>query len=184
MSRGPGKVQKKVLLLLLGGLTLGLSGTPKRYFKVLKMIKEEWKEIDRDNLKRAVRSLYKSKLISERENKDGTTTLVLTDEGREKALTYNIKNMEMKRPDEWDGYWRIVLYDIPEQLRGLRSSIRIHLKDIGFHELQKSVFVYPYECWDPVEFLVEHYKAGKYVRFIVADSIDNEDYLKRKFGVS
>ena len=43
MARGMGHVQKKILLLLLGGVVLGLSGSPRQYFKILGAIKRNGK---------------------------------------------------------------------------------------------------------------------------------------------
>ncbi len=82
MSQRLGDNQRKVLILLLGGLALGLSSSPKTYFKVLKEMGKEWKEVNRQILKRTIKSLYESKLIKEKENSDGTITLVLTDKGK------------------------------------------------------------------------------------------------------
>ena len=75
------------------------------------------------------------------------------------------------------------MFDIPEKLRGLRNSLRFHFKKIGLIELQKSVFVYPYPCSDEIEFIVELYNARKYVRFILAENIDNELHLTKKFDL-
>ncbi len=181
MSRGLGENQRKILLLLLGGLALGLSGSPKKYFKTLKTIKEEWKEINKQSLGRAIKNLYHSKLIKEKENADGTITLILTDSGKEKALTYDLDKMEIKKPKQWDGKWRIVLFDIPEKIKKTREAIRGHLKKLGFYELQKSVFVYPYDCKKEIEYLIEFYDIRRFVRFVIADSIDNELHIKKNF---
>ena len=72
-----GVIQKKVLLLLLAGVTLGLTRSPKRYFQIVKSIHKEWKEIDRRALTQAIRNLYASRLVKTKSNKDGTLTLVL-----------------------------------------------------------------------------------------------------------
>lgn len=181
MSKGHGEIQKKVLLLLMAGLALGLSRSPKTSFKIIKGIKEEWKEIERQSLKRAIKGLYQSKLIKEKENQDGTITLVLTDKGKEKALTYNLDEMEIKKPKQWDGKWRIVLFDIPERARKIRDAFRQHLKQLNFYEFQKSVFVHPYDCQDEIEYLTEFYDAKRFIRFIIADSLDNELHLKSHF---
>lgn len=181
MPRGHGDVQKKILILLLGGIALGLSGSPKRYFQILKEMKKEWKELDRIQLKRAIKSLYQSKLIKEKENPDGTVTLILTQEGEQKALTYNLDEMKITKPVKWDGKWRIALFDIPERARKIRDAFRYHLKQLGFFEFQKSVFVHPYDCKDEIEYLIEFYDARRFVRFIIADHIDNELHLKSHF---
>jgi len=183
MARGHGTIQKKILLLLLGGLALGLSGSPKQSFKIVKAIGHDWKEIDQTALRRSIRPLYKSKLISTKSNKDGMQTIMLTEKGKRWALTYKIETMHILIPKKWDKKWRIVMFDIPERLKKTRDVFRIHLRSMGFLELQRSVFIHPYPCIDEIEYVVEHYNIGKHVRFIVADSIDNEQYLKRRFDI-
>lgn len=181
MSKGHGETQKKILLLLMGGLALGLSGSPARSFKILKEIKKEWKEIERQSLRRAIKSLYQSKLIKEEENPDGTITMILTDKGKEKALTYNLDEMAIKKPKQWDGKWRIVLFDIPEKMRKIRDAFRHHLNQLEFYEFQKSVFIHPFDCRDEIDYLIEFYNARKFIRFIIAESLDNELHLKTHF---
>ncbi len=176
-----GETQKKILLLLMGGLALGLSGSPARSFKILEKIGEEWQEIEKRGLKRAIRSLYQSKLIREKENPDETITMILTDKGKEKALTYNLDEMEIKKPKYWDGKWRVVLFDIPEKMRKIRDAFRHHLNQLEFYEFQKSVFVHPFDCQDEIDYLIEFYNARKFIRFIIAESLDNELHLKTHF---
>lgn len=183
MSRGLGTTQKKILILLLGGMALGLSNSPRRYFRILKKMRRAWNWVEEQNLKRAIKSLYQSKLIKAKYNSDGTVTLILTDKGKERALTYNFNEMKIKKPKRWDGKWRIVLFDIPEKLRKIRDIFRSHLKELGFCEFQKSVFVHPYSCKEEMDYLIEFYNARKFIRFIVADSIDNESHLKIHFGI-
>ena len=181
MARGLGDNQKKILLLLLGGLTLGLSASPKQYFQIVRGIKEGLKEIDARTLRRAIKSLYQSKMISEKENSDGTVTIILTDKGKQKVLTYDLEKMEVKKPKQWDGKWRIVLFDIPEKIKKVREAMRGHFKNLGFYEFQKSVFVHPYNCKDEIDYLIEFYDIRKFVRFIIAESLDNELHLKEHF---
>lgn len=183
MSKGPGETQKKILLLLMAGVALGLSGSPRKHFQILKELGKEWKEINRQSLRRAIRNLYKSRIIKEKENPDGTVTLVLTDKGKERAFTYNLDGMKIKKPPRWDGKWRIVLFDIPEKIRRARDAFRHHLNQLGFYEFQKSVFVHPFDCQDEIDYLIEFYDARKFIRFIIAESLDNELHLRVHFGL-
>ena len=178
-----GNLKKKVLLLLCAGLALGLNRSPKRHWWILKQIPKEWAKINRQALERAINSLYTSHLVEEKNHKDGSTTLVLSENGRKKALRFNIDKLEIKKPLRWDGKWRIVMFDIPQKLRILRDSLRIHFKEIGLIELQKSVLVHPYPCNQEIEFILELYNARKHIRFILADKIDNELHLKKKFDL-
>ncbi len=180
---GGGAIQKKVLLLLLGGVALRLSGSPSKYFRILNIMQKEWANINRSVLNRAIRSLYKSRLIETRSNKNGTLTLVLSKDGKEVALTHNLDTMRIERPKQWDGYWRVVLFDVPERLKKVRESLRYHLNNMNFCEFQKSVFVHPFPCREEIEYLIEFYYARRYVRFMLVKEIDNELHLKKHFGL-
>jgi DNA-binding transcriptional regulator PaaX len=179
-----GTTQKKILMLLSAGLALGLTRSPKTHWWILKQIPKEWRKINRQALERAINSLYTSHLVKEKDNRDGSTTLILSDNGRQRALKFNIENMKIREPTNWDGKWRIVMFDIPEKLKRLRDSLRLHFRELGLIELQKSVLVHPFPCDKEVEFILELYNARKYVRFVLAENIDNELYLKKKFGLT
>src|SRR3989338_3364097 len=185
MHKNPriGTIKRKVLLLLLAGLALGLTKSPKKQWWILKQIPKEWKRENRQAIERAINSLYRSRLVREVNHKDGTTTLVLSEDGKQRALRFNIDKMEIKKPTTWDGRWRIVMFDVPEKLRVLRDSLRLHFKEIGLIELQKSVFVYPYPCSKEIEFILEFYNARKHVRFILAENVDNQLHLMKKFDL-
>jgi len=178
-----GNVKKKVLILLLAGLALGLTRSPKKHFWILKQIPKELEKENRQALRRAINSLYASHLVKEKNNKDGTTTFVLSENGKQKALRFNIDKLKIKKPLDWDKKWRVVMFDIPEKLRRLRDSLRLHFKEMGLIELQKSVFVYPYPCSKEIEFILEFYNARKHVRFILAERIDNQLHLRKKFNL-
>ncbi|MBI2622975.1 MAG: CRISPR-associated endonuclease Cas2 [Candidatus Liptonbacteria bacterium] len=178
-----GVIQRKVLLLLLAGISLGLAGSPHAQWKVLKELHQEWEKINRQSLERAIRSLYESKLVTRRRNKDGTLTMELSDAGKRRALTFNLATMKIARPPKWDGQWRIVLFDVPEEGKSIRDAFRAHLKRLGFYELQKSVFVHPFECRDEIDFIIELHDLRPHVRFIVAHSIDNAMHLKNIFNL-
>jgi DNA-binding transcriptional regulator PaaX len=175
-----GSTQEKILLLLLGGLALSLTRSPRGQFKILKEMRDDWKEINERNLRRAIKNLYESKLIKLVNNKDETTTFILSETGHEIALTFNIEQMTIPR-QKWDGKWRVVMSDIPERIKPVREDMRYHLKRLGFIELQHSVFILPYKCRDEVEYLIEFYNIRRFVRYIEVSFLDNELDLRHKF---
>ncbi|MBI2052196.1 MAG: hypothetical protein HYT38_00760 [Candidatus Sungbacteria bacterium] len=179
-----GPNQQKTLLLLLAGVGLGLARTPKQYFRVIKEVGEEWQKINKQSLERAIASLYKSKLIREQENPDGSLTIVLTDKGKKKAITFNIDNMEIKKPKVWDKKWRMVLFDIPEKYKPIREALRKTLKHLGFYEYQKSVLIHPYPCQDEINFVVEYFNIRSHVRIVMAIGLDNELHLRKIFNLA
>lgn len=183
MSRGLGIIQQKVLLLLLGGLALGLSGSPRRYFRVLDHIGKEWKKIDQRALHDAIRRLYASHLIDARDNPDGSITMLLSANGKKRALSFQPETLKIAKPLRWDRKWRVISFDIPETKRKIRNAFRRHLRQLDFYELQKSVFIHPYPCEDEIEFLIELHQIRPFVRQLYVERIDNELHLKKVFNL-
>lgn len=178
-----GPVAQKVLVLLLSGMALGFSYSPKQYMRIIKSAKKDWEKINQRSLYKAISTLYKSKLIDEKDNPDETTTIILTDQGKRRALTYKIDEIKIPEMKKWDKKWRIILFDIPEYKKKARNALAYSLKQMGFHQFQKSVFVHPFECYNEIEFVIEFWKMRPYTRYIVAEHIDNALHLKTYFGL-
>jgi DNA-binding transcriptional regulator PaaX len=178
-----GPVKQKVLTLLCAGLALSLSRSPRGQWRIIKSARKEWDKINQRSLREAVRKLYQSKIVGYKENKDGTITLVLNEDGKKLALRYNLENIEIKKPARWDRLWRVVIFDIPESNKRGRDALAAKLKNLGFIAIQKSVFVYPHDCKKEVDFIVEIFDLRPFVRFIVAEEIDIDLDLKSRFGV-
>jgi CRISPR-associated endonuclease Cas2 len=178
-----GPIQKKIILTIAGGVALGLSSSPKQYFKTFRRLSWEWKKINQANFNRSIRRLSDEKLIEEKLLPDGSYKLFLTKEGKNKARKLSLLGefIKFKKPKYWDKKWRIVIFDIPEKYKGFRNILREHLYFLGFFKLQNSVFVSPYPYEKPILELVALYEAESYVRVITAEKIDNESSLKKHF---
>ncbi|MDH4330647.1 MAG: hypothetical protein OEV93_03795 [Candidatus Moranbacteria bacterium] len=178
-----GSIQKKVLLILLGGVALGMSSSPRQQSKVFRTIKRDWSQISRDSLNRSIRSLSKHKLVEEKTYSDGSVKLVLTKEGRRQARKLSLLggSINCKYKKKWDDKWRVVLFDVPEKDRVFRNILRSHLKELNFFKLQHSVFVSPFPVEKMIQELTRLYSAELYVRVITATKIDNEKELKKHF---
>lgn len=178
-----GPVQKKILLVLIGGATLGFSGSPRQYFRTLSLMRDEWKNINKYSFRRSFQRLSQEKLIEERKMLNGSFKLTLTKEGKRQAKTISLfgSSIRFRKPRCWDGKWRIVLFDIPEKDRTFRDILREHLRALEFFKLQHSVFISPYPFEKPILELVALYEAEPYVRVISAYKIDNEYKIKQHF---
>lgn len=183
MLRRIGPVQQKILLLCLTGIGLALSSSPNTSFSLLRSTSKEWKNINRQTLKRSLFTLHREKLLTEKRNSDGTVSLALTEAGKRQANYLRVfgKGVKIQKPKKWDRLWRVVMFDIPEETRQFRDILRDHLKQIGFRELQHSVFIFPYPCEKEFATLVNLYSAEKYVRILTVKKIDNEQSLKNLF---
>lgn len=169
--------------MLLGGVALGLSPSPRQYFRTLRKLRKEWNKINQDNFNRSFRRLSQEKLIEEKILPDGSFKLVLTKKGKLEAKKLSLlgSSIKFKKPKRWDGKWRIVLFDIPERDRAFRDILREHLRELKFFKLQHSVFVSPYPFEKPILDLVSLYSAGPYVRVVTASYIDNASKIKNHF---
>ncbi len=184
MPRGPGKIQRYILLLLLSGVSLSFASfSPRRYFKTLSRIDREFQKLHRGQLVASINALYRSKLVGYKETPDGEVAVILNDGGKKRALAYKLEEMKIKRPSQWDTQWRIVIFDIPQTLKKARDAFRAHLRQIGFRQLQRSVFVHPFPCRDEIDFLIEFHDLRPFVRTLLATHIDTEKELMKDFEI-
>lgn len=147
------------------------------------IIGKEAKQIERDNFKKRLQRLKQQKLVEIIEKPEGPIVKI-TENGIKKALQYKLETMTIRKPSRWDGLWRIVIFDVPEEKRFARNTFRRHLKHLGFYPLNLSVFVHPFSCFDEVEFLRQISDTGKEVTYIVAQSIESSIDLKKRFNLS
>ena len=166
----------------MGGLAFGCSYTPGKQRMILRVISREWKKMNQKELKGGINYLYRSEFIDKKETKKGFISISLTKKGELKALEYQLNNIKNKK-EKWDEKWRMVAFDIPERYKRGRDALRHKLKKIGFCELQKSVFITPYNCKKEIEFLIKFFELNKYVRFGILEYIDNEPYFKKFFKI-
>ena len=177
-----GRLKQKILLLLLGGLALGLTPSPKRQFRIVKEMVKEWGEINTQALERALISMYVSGLVTTDTDED-SLFVKLTPRGKELAQQYDLHRLRIKKPTRWDGKWRLVLFDIPEGKKRAREALRMHLYELGFREFQKSAFIHPYPCTNQILTITASYNIEAYVQIILAEKIQSEKRLKIYFGI-
>ena len=174
---------QKIILLLTAGAALSLTRRPGAHFRIIKSASKEWKNINHRTLRESIKRLYQSKIIRCIENSDGTLILELTDEGKKRVLRYHPSKMKIKKPIKWDGLWRLVIFDIPESMKRERMTLAGMLRRLDFYPLQRSVFIFPYECKNEIDFIVEMFNLRQYVRFLIVKDIDNGLDLRNRFDL-
>lgn len=173
--------KQKVLLLLQAGIALSISPSPRKQVWILKQLGKEWKKVNRQYLYRIIHEFKYERLVDWEEKEDGSIEIILTEKGKSLALKFNFDEMKIKEPAVWDNKWRVVLYDIPERKKKAREAFREKLKELGFYELQKSVFVYPFLCKDEIDFVVEFFEIRNFVYYGEINNLSNESKLKLHF---
>ncbi|GEM_PF-3110881 len=118
----------------------------------------------------------------QRKTKNGEVGFFMTQKGKF-ALHEIYKNASsvIKYPEKWDGMWRIVSYDFPEEKRSARNSLRHVLSKSHFLQMQKSVWIFPYESKLLSELLAENEIVRAHTIFIKAKTVSSDALYKKHF---
>jgi phenylacetic acid degradation operon negative regulatory protein len=92
------------------------------------------RDLPKSSIALAISRLRRKGLV-EKKVDEGRLILKLTEAGYDWLL----KN-KLDEQIEWDGIWRLVIFDIPEKHKRVRDTLRRRLKEWGFHAWQKSVW--------------------------------------------
>lgn len=147
---------------------------------------EKRKKYSKKQLQNAYRNLHYRKLIEIIQESDEKFKVQLTNKGQKRVQEFSFEFLEIKKPNKWDGKWRILMFDIPSQPKiynQARNALRAKIKDLGFYQMQKSVWVYPYECEDEILFIAELFQIQKHIEIITAEKLLHEEKIKRAFGL-
>jgi len=88
-------------------------------------------------------------------------------------------NIAKKR--KWDKRWRIVIFDIPERRKSVRTRLRRFMNEYGFVRLQDSVWIYPYDCEDLIALAKANFRIGADVLYIIVEKLERDKYLREHF---
>ncbi len=108
--------------------------------------------------------------------------MALTPGGRKLAGKYQIDDLEIQHPKEWDGKWRLVIFDIPTTSNTIRNVFRRKLKELGFFRLQKSIWIYPFPCQEEIKLLREFLEADKkQIQVLEVSKLEDDQLLRKIF---
>lgn len=105
--------------------------------------------------------------------------IAITPLGRAQLL---VSRKKLKK--EWDGKWRLVIFDVPEKKRKNRDFFRYQLRAIGLQPIQRSVWVTPFNLLPEVEELVEMCEVKSYVIFATTKEVSNQGKMMKLFGLT
>lgn len=120
-----------------------------------------------------------------KKSRNGIESFVATKQG---ALS--LQNIAMHthkillHPERWDGTWRVISYDFPEKERSKRNSLRYMLEKVGFLQIQKSMWVFPYETPQLTELLSRDTIMNSYTLSMHITHISNDFAYRKHFGVA
>ncbi len=184
-----GEITKDALLILAGVGLLAIVATSPYFFiniargliRYKKYNKNSNKDINETRLAKSLGGLNKNKIIIIKKEKD-KFTVRLTEKGKKVVKGILFDGMSIEKQKIWDKKWRIVIFDIPERKRRhMRDAMRQKLQIVGFYQLQKSVWVYPYPCEKEIQLLCEVFGINPFVNIVTAEKIYNDDVLLKHF---
>lgn len=173
------------------GITLISGGNPLRPVipLVIKEIINTIKKIKHINVEekkiiKSLKSLEKREIVNI-EEKNNNIFVKLIDKKNPTIIKYSIKAiLDFKKKEKvWKGQWFMVFFDVPEIQRNKRDYLRNYLQKIGFYRYQQSVYIFPYECEREINLIKKIVEGAKYVKYIVANSIEDEERIKAYFKI-
>lgn len=150
-------------------LTLGIVGDTIEEFKDPFSIQEKGHQSlfgyvpyrwQKHNFQRTVYGMLKTGDI-EKVIIKGKPVIRLSSQGKEKWVReFPLFSFSQKT---WDGWWRIVSFDIPDNLKGRRDSLRNKIERLGMGKLQESLYISPFDFGLDLREFIEFHKLADYV---------------------
>ena len=113
----------------------------------------------------------------------GTPVFKLTTKGEDIVDKISLGELLIEKPWRWNGKRHMVSFDIPEKRRDARDELRSILIALGFANIQKSLWVYPYECREAIELVRRKYHLTREIRYFVVDEVEFDTELRDQFGL-
>ncbi len=82
---------------------------------------------------------------------------------------------------ERDGVWKLVIFDIPEAQRQVRTVLRAKLVSLGFKKWQNSIWISPYTLAPDIENELNQLAKHYFIRLIKTTDINHTKDLDKLF---
>jgi len=138
--------------------------------------KAEWNKYNTWRLRQMLRRLEKQKMVVISGN-----SVIITKKGKTRLLEYDL--LDMKLREKPDGKWRIIIYDVAELGKQQRDAFRGMLKRLKFLQIQKSVYITPFPCYEEIEYIRQRFGLSSEVKMIVATGLEETEAYNAYFGI-
>lgn len=133
-------------------------------------------------INRAIKKMVDADMVDMHDT-NFSSFLSLTKQGRQKLRSIKLSSQNHLVSTTWDGYWRIVIIDIPESRKSERDAMRYMLKKAHFVQIKSSLWISPF----PLEHMMINMKQDldlhEELMIFVTDKLDpdTERVLGEKF---
>lgn len=139
---------------------------------------------DPRKVSRAIQRATRRRLIVIRTTGRGPARVELTERGQALLAQRQLEGCAVTRPRRWDGRWRVLIFDVPEKRKHERDALRKMLQRLGFRYLQRSVWVYPFDCAEIVALLRAATQLSHVIaRSLIVTEIEDDEFLRRHFDL-
>ncbi len=183
-----GEIAKRIILTMAGatavtGLAVTLAIMPGLGLVIKELM--DWYGQENSQTKFRIRKTFedlrRARLIKCISMPDKTIKIILTEGGSKLSLQYNLDQLRIEKPQKWDRLWRFIIFDIPNSYNRERRYFRLKLKSMGFYQLQKSVWIYPYNCKKEIDFVSEYLRISPYIRIAEVKEFDGSSEAQEYF---
>lgn len=178
--------QKKIIKLVTKELLLSLFDLVTPFFQASRMYRQSVNEylasrsIDRSEFLTKIRYWRRQGYIEY--FVEGKERYVeLTPKGARCLKEISKGEIEISRPKKWDGKWRVVIFDVPENEKRKRDVLRDELRSLGFYRIQMSVYVHPFECTEVIREISSRLNIKRSVLIMISEIIENEKKIINAF---
>jgi len=163
-----------------------LSRALMKEIKRSKKLKESKKSLrEKEYPKEKIQSTFyylRGKGLIDIEHRGHQMYITLTEKGIKRAGKYQINDLKINKSEAWDKKWRILIFDVSDKHRNKREALRGKLKQLRLFQLQKSVWVCPYDFGDIVKILRSFFGlTDDEMKVITASEIENDQRIRNYF---
>src|SRR3989338_2832420 len=137
-------------------------------------------EMARNSFYNTKKKGYIKELVKKTGQNEAKIKFKLTEKGKKVLRGHEFNDMQIQKTEKWDGYWWVVVFDIPEKDRAIREMLREKLKDLGFIRFQGSVWMYPYECAKEIDLVSEFFHIQQHLLTFKA-KLNNDIFAQKYF---
>lgn len=97
------------------------------------------------------------------------------------SITPDGQKLLRRLAPEKDGVWKLVIFDIPEKHKYVRTVLRAKLKQLHFKKWQNSIWVSPYAMDSEIEQELNDLGKKFFVRLIKTTQVNHPEGLEKMF---
>ena len=187
MARVKGSISQEILrklsLLKVIIITGGSSGSLRFWSQLFERLFKD-KDIDKRAVKDAFYYLKKRNLIIGElvGGANGQLHIRLTAEGVKEAAKYRINDLKINYSKQWDNKCRIIIFNLSTKEKLEKQAFLKKIRELGFHDLQKNVWIIPFACEREIKALREFFNLNiKDLRIIETKDLEEDKILKNVF---